>query len=252
MSANRRVALVTGSGKKRVGWFVADALAESGWDVAVHYRTSKVEARETVEHLRGRGVEAEAFAADLACESEAEGLVEKVVKRFGRIDLAVNCAAIWEAKKLEDVSAVDLRRYFDVNVVGTFLVARSAGLAMAKQPEGGCVVNFGDWAEARPYLDHAAYFASKGGIPTLTRTLAVELGARNPMVRVNAVLPGPAMLPAEMPDEERRSVVNATLLKREGRPENLAQAVLYLADNDFVTGTCLVVDGGRTIFAGGM
>jgi pteridine reductase len=251
MAGNQRVALVTGSGKKRVGWFVAEALAGVGFDVAVHYRTSRDEAGETVEHLRGRGVEAEAFQADLGRESEAEGLVAGVVERFGRIDLAVNCAAVWAPKRLEEVSAADLRWYFDVNVVGTFLVGRAAGLAMVGQAEGGCVVNFGDWAEARPYLDYSAYFASKGAIPTLTRTLAVELGTRNPKVRVNAVLPGPAMLPAGMAEEERQAVVSATLLKREGRPENLARAVLYLAENDFVTGTCLVVDGGRTIYAGG-
>ncbi len=251
MSEKARVALVTGSGRKRVGWFVAEALARAGFDLAVHYRTSKEEAGETVEYLKGQGAQAEAFGADLGQEDEAEGLVGRVLDRFGRIDLAVNCAAIWSPKRLEAVTAEDLRRYFDVNVLGTFLVGRSAGLVMVEQPQGGCVVNFGDWAEARPYLDHAAYFASKGAIPALTRTLAVELASRNPKVRVNAVLPGPAMLPAEMPEAERRAVVSATLLKREGHPENLAQAVLYLADNDFVTGTCLVVDGGRTIFAGG-
>ena len=251
MSMNRRVALVTGSGRKRVGWFVADALARTGFDLAVHYRTSRDEAGETVQHMRGQGAQAEAFGAELGKGDEAERLVERVVERFGKIDLAVNCAAIWESKRLEEVTAEDLRRHFDVNVLGTFLVGRAAGLRMVGQAEGGCIVNFGDWAEARPYRDYAAYFASKGGIPTLTRTLAVELGSRNPRVRVNAVMPGPAMLPEAMPQEERRAVVEATLLKREGRPENLAQAVLYLAENDFVTGTCLVVDGGRTIYAGG-
>ncbi|HEU5118906.1 MAG TPA: SDR family NAD(P)-dependent oxidoreductase, partial [Isosphaeraceae bacterium] len=151
MSEKARVALVTGSGKKRVGWFVADALAKAGFDLAVHYRTSKEEAGETVEHLRGQGGQAEAFGADLAREDEAEALVSRVVERFGRIDLAVNCAAIWSPKRLEAVKADDLRRYFDVNVLGTFLVGRSAGLAMVGQTQGGCVVNFGDWAEARPY-----------------------------------------------------------------------------------------------------
>jgi pteridine reductase len=112
-------------------------------------------------------------------------------------------------------------------------------------------VNLGDWADARPYLDYAAYFPSKAAIPGLTRTFAVELGTRNPRVRVNAVLPGPVMLPDDMHPDEKAAVVNATLVKREGSPEHVVRAVLHFIDNDFVTGACLPVDGGRTVFAGG-
>jgi pteridine reductase len=122
---------------------------------------------------------------------------------------------------------------------------------MVKQPEGGCIVNFGDWALARPYPDYAAYFASKGAIPALTRCLAVELGARNPQVRVNCVLPGPVLFPPEMPAAEREEAIRSTLVKRQGRPENVASAVLLFVENDFVTGACLPVDGGRTIYAAG-
>jgi pteridine reductase len=121
---------------------------------------------------------------------------------------------------------------------------------MVRQAEGGCIINFGDWAEARPYLNYAAYFPSKGAIPTLTRCLAVELGSRNPRVRVNCILPGPVMLPPDLPEAERKQAIDATLVKHEGRPENVAQAVLSLIDNDFVTGVCLPVDGGRTVYAG--
>jgi pteridine reductase len=103
---------------------------------------------------------------------------------------------------------------------------------------------------ARPYLNYAAYFPSKGAIPTLTRTLAVELGTRNPNVRVNCILPGPVMLPPDLPAEERRQAIDATLVKREGSPQNIALAVLHFIDNDFITGACLPVDGGRTVFAG--
>jgi pteridine reductase len=120
---------------------------------------------------------------------------------------------------------------------------------MVKQPEGGCIVNIADWAEVRPYLNYAAYFPSKGAVTTLTRTFAVELAHRNPRVRVNCVMPGPVMLPPDLPDEERRQAINATLVKREGGPANIAQAVLAFLDNDFVTGACLPVDGGRTVYA---
>jgi pteridine reductase len=142
-----------------------------------------------------------------------------------------------------------VRHNFETNLLGTFLCAQQAGLLMVRQPEGGCIVNFGDWATARPYLNYAACFASKGAIPALTRCLAVELGTRNPRVRVNCVLPGPVLFPPTMPEAEREEAIRSTLVQREGQPENVASAVLFFLQNDFVTGVSLPVDGGRSIYA---
>ena len=244
------VALVTGSGKRRVGRSVAEALAGRGFAVVLHYRTSAADAAEAVDAFQRRGVAALALPADLGDEGAVRGLVDAALARFGRLDVLVNAAAIWEPSRLEDVTAADVRRHFEANVLGTFLCARAAGLAMVGQAQGGCIVNLGDWAEARPYPNYAAYFATKGAIPTLTRALAVELGTRNPRVRVNCVLPGPVLLPPDLPEPERRQAIASTLLRREGRPENVAQAVLALVDNDFITGACLPVDGGRSIYSG--
>jgi pteridine reductase len=246
-----RVALVTGSGKQRIGWHVARALASRGCAIGVHYLSSADSAHTAVQTLRDSGVDARAFRADLSVEGDARGLVRAVVDSFGRIDVLVNAAAIWGSKPFDAVTADDLRKNFDVNVLATFVCAQEAGLAMVKQPEGGCIINFGDWAEARPYTGYAAYFASKGAIPALTRCLAVELGTRNPRVRVNCILPGPVMMPEDVPETERQSVINSTLAKREGTPENVCQAVVALVENDYITGVSLPVDGGRTIFAGG-
>jgi pteridine reductase len=246
---DRRVALVTGSGKRRVGWYVADALARRGYALAVHYRTSAAEAAETIASLRGHGVEAVAFQADLTDEAAVRAMVDAVLGQFGRLDVLVNCAAVWKRKRLEDVTAADVRLHLETNTVGTFLCCQHAGLAMVKQPEGGCIVNIADWAEVRPYLNYAAYFPSKGAVTTLTRTFAVELAHRNPRVRVNCVMPGPVMLPPDLPEAERRQAIDATLVKREGSPTNIAQAVLSFVENDFVTGVCLPVDGGRTVYA---
>jgi pteridine reductase len=244
-----RVALVTGSGKRRVGWHVADALAGRGYRLALHYRTSAAEAAQAAAEFQKRGVEAEAFQADLADEQAVARLVRQALDRFGRLDVLVNCAAVWQRKPLEEVTAADVRLHFEANALGTFLCCQHAGLAMVRQPEGGAIVNLGDWAEARPYLNYSAYFPSKGAVTALTRSMAVELASRNPRVRVNCVLPGPVMLPADLPEEERRQAIAATLVKREGSPVNVAQAVLAFIDNDFVTGACLPVDGGRSIYA---
>jgi pteridine reductase len=247
--APTKVALITGSGKRRVGWHVADALAARGYALAVHYRTSVAEATESVNAFRSRGVEAVGFQADLSEETAVRSLIEQTLGRFGRLDVLVNTASTWQSKRLEDVTAADVRHFFETNTLATFLCSQQAGLAMVRQPEGGCIVTLGDWAIARPYVNYAAYFPSKGAIPTLTRCLAVELGSRNPAVRVNCILPGPVMLPPDLPAAERAQALQATLVRREGRPENVAQAVLFFLDNDFVTGACLPVDGGRTIFA---
>jgi len=245
-----RVALVTGSGKRRVGWHVADLLSQHGYNLAIHYHSSAQEAGDAVKHFQSRGIQAVPLQADLRDEIQAAGLIRNVLERLGRIDVLVNCAAIYAPKRLEETTAADVRLHFETNLLGTFLCSQQAGLAMVQQTDGGCIINFGDWAEARPYLDYAAYFASKGAIPALTRCLAVELGSRNPKVRVNCVLPGPVMLPPDLPEAERRQAIEATLVKREGRPENIAQAVLSLIDNDFITGVSLPVDGGRTIYGG--
>ncbi|MFO0850195.1 MAG: SDR family oxidoreductase [Gemmataceae bacterium] len=245
----QRVALVTGSGKRRVGAVVADALARRGYAIAVHYRTSAAEAEQTAAGLRAHGVPVVAFPADLTDEGAVRGMVRAVLDRFGRLDVLVNCAAVWQSKPLEEVTAADVRRHFDTNALGTFLCAQQAGLAMVEQPDGGVIVNIGDWAEVRPYPGYSAYFPSKGAVTAITRCLAVELGTRNPKVRVNQVNPGPVMLPPDLPDAEKQQAIHATLVKREGSPANVAQAVLALVDNDFVTGVCLPVDGGRTVYA---
>lgn len=242
-----KVAVVTGSGKRRVGSHVVDALAARGYAVAIHYNTSDSDAAATAKTLPN----AIAVQADLASEADVKRLVYEVLAKFGRVDVLVNCAAIWQRKPLEDVTAADVRKNFDINTLGTFLACQHFGLAMVKQSEGGCIVNFGDWADARPYTGYAAYFPSKAAIPGLTRMFAVELGTRNPNVRVNAILPGPVMLPPDLPKAERDEAIAATLVKREGSPGHIVKAVLHFVDNDFLTGVILPVDGGRTIYANG-
>src|SRR5689334_1872805 len=131
----RRVALVTGSGKKRVGSAVADALARKGYAIAVHYRTSAQAAESTAAMLQSHGVEVATFPADLTDEVAVKKMVREVLNRFGRIDVLVNCAAIWKSKPLELVTAADVRLHFDTNALGTFLCCQHAGLAMADQPD---------------------------------------------------------------------------------------------------------------------
>jgi pteridine reductase len=237
------VALVTG-GAVRVGRSIVRELAARGYRVAVHANTSLDRAQELVIELTDSGFEAAAFGAELRDEDATRAMIDRVRRHFGRLDALVNNAAIWSATPLATVAADDVRRFFEVNALSTFICCQHAGLIMTEQDDGGSIVNIGDWAVARPYRNYSAYFMSKATIPTMTRMFAAELA---PRVRVNAVLPGPVLLPEGVSESERRRAIAGTLLSRPGRPENVAHAVAFLLENNFVTGVCLPVDGGRTL-----
>ena len=237
------VALVTG-GAVRVGLAIVRELAGRGYRVAIHANTSLDRAQQLVRELGDAGQEAAAFGADLRDEHATRAMIDRAHRHFGRLDAVVNNSAIWSPTPLETVSADDVRRFVDVNTVGMFVCCQQAGLIMSGRPAGGAIVNVGDWASARPYPDYSAYFVSKGAVPTLTRMFAVELA---PRVRVNAVLPGPVLMPESVSAAEQQRAIDGTLVGRVGRPENVAHAVAFLLENDFVTGVCLPVDGGRTL-----
>jgi pteridine reductase len=219
-----RVALVTG-GERGIGAAVVRALASRGYAVAIHAHGSLQEARVLADQLAAAGVPSLAVTANLRDEGPVRAMVQRVADHFGRIDAVVTCAAIRHAGPLEEVTADDLRTHFDINCVGAFVAAQEAGAFMVRQPEGGSIVTLADSAVDRPPTGSAAFFPSQGAIPAMTRSLAVEFAARNPRVRANCVLANAAG-------------------HREGTPEHVAHAVLFLLENQFVNGICLPVGGG--------
>lgn len=243
------VAFITGSAAPRVGRAIAARFHQAGYRIVLHGNRSAATAHELALTWSNEGLETLAVTGDLSQPENVQQIFAQIDSHFGRLDVLVNSAAIWEQKPLEDVTAADLQRHWEINTLATFVCCQAAGWRMIKQPSGGAIVNIGDWATVRPYLDYPAYFPSKGAIPTLTRDLAVELARRNPRIRVNAVLPGPVMLPPNLPAAERQAAIAATLVKREGTPEHVASAVLFLAQHEYITGVCLPVDGGRSIYA---
>jgi pteridine reductase len=234
------VALVTGSGAPRIGNCIVRTLAARGYRVAIHAQHSRAAAERTRDELLATGAEATTVVGDVSREVDVREMIAAVKRCFGRLDVLVNSAAIWQPRRFEEVTADDLRRHFDINTLGMFLCSKE---------DGGAIIQLGDWAVVRPYSDYAAYFPSKGAVISMTRSLAVELAARNPAIRVNAVLPGPVTLSPDLSDEERRRIVAGTLVRREGTPQHVADAVVSLVENDFINGVCLPVDGGRSIFA---
>ncbi len=246
------VALVTGSAANRVGRVVARRFAEGGYRVVIHARHSESDAHEVADSWNRVGLEVHPVFGSIADEVVVDGWMNDIVERFGRLDVVVNSAAIWEPRQLEQTTTEQLREQWESNTLGAFLVAQKAGLVMTKQTSGGSIVLIGDWAVQRPYADFAAYFVSKGSIPTMTRALAVELAERNPNVRVNAILPGPVMLDDKTPEKTQQNILDACLLRKSGTADHVAAAAVFLAEHDFITGVCLPVDGGRSIYAGGM
>ena len=239
-----RRALVTG-GAVRVGRAIALALGRAGWDVLVHYHRSGDEAEEVVAELRGLGRRAHAVGADLIQPDRIEGLFGACEERLGGLDLLVNSAAVFPRARPEEVRPEDWDAVFALNARAPFLCAVEAACLMGEA--GGSVVNVADVAAFEAWPGYAPYAASKAALVSLTRSLAV---AWAPRVRVNAVAPGPVLLPDEADDEERRRAAESTALGRIGNPEDVAHAVLYLADAEFVTGEVLRVDGGEHVARG--
>lgn len=244
------VALVTGSGAPRVGRAIAEHLASLGCRIALHANESRDEADRAAEQIgQSFRVETTVVLGSLEDEAVPDRLVAEVVDRWSRLDILVNSAAIWYPTPLAEVTATELRRYFQINTIGSFLTARAAGRVMATQQRGGSIVNIGDWATVRPYQDHAAYFPSKGAVEVMTRSLAVELVQLSSNIRVNCIQPGTVLLGKEVSARQAARLAEATLVGRIGTPLHIAHAVQFLCENDFVTGVCLPVDGGRSIYA---
>jgi pteridine reductase len=240
MSSLRPVVLVTGAAH-RVGRAIAVHLAESGFDVAVHYRSSASDADAAVEACRAHGAKAQGFAADLGNPETPDVLVQSVTTAFGRLDALVNSAASMAITPLDSVTPAEWDAVFAVNLRAPFFLSLAAGRVMA---EGGAIVNLADHLAEDSMRRLVPHGISKAGVVAMTKHLAKQLA---PRIRVNAVEPGAVLPPADWADDARERFIRETPLKRLGTPDDVAAAVLYLLRASYVTGHVLVVDGGRRV-----
>lgn len=232
-----QVALVTG-GARRVGRSIALALASAGARVAVHYNTSKADAEATRSEIEKQGGEAVLIQGDISQVAEARRVAEAALAHFGRVDILINNAGIWEPYHWDKITEADWDRFLDTNLKAQFFLAQALAAQM-KQRGRGCIINLASIGGLRAWAEFIPYCVSKAGVIMLTRTLAKALA---PEIRVNAVAPGSIQFPGEAPDE---AYIRKAPLKRTGTPEDVAQTVLFLCTSaDFVTGQTLVVDGG--------
>lgn len=232
-----QTALVTG-GAKRLGRAVCEALAGCGVRIAVHYNRSADEADALVERLRGQGIEAQAFAAELGTHAQRKALVDEVVRAFGSLDILVNSASIFPEDRLADVSIESLVPNIEVNALAPLELSR----AFAAQDRPGCIVNFLDTRVLDYDEKHVSYHLSKRMLFSLTRMMATEFA---PAVRVNGVAPGLVLPPAGKDESYLESLKHTNPLNTYGSEADIARAVLFLAESPFITGQVIYVDGGR-------
>lgn len=242
MELKGKVALVTG-GARRVGRAISWELASHGALVVVHYRTSRAEAEELVAEIRARGGFARAEQADLTRLDDVQRLVRTVEVEVGYVDVLVNNASIFHETPLATLSDDDWDGMIAANLTAPFRLARRVAPTMRNRGAGK-IVNLLDVHAERFLPGHLAYCVSKAGLAMLTRGLAVELA---PTVQVCGVAPGAVLWPEDQPEEERAAIRRAIPLGREGAPEDVAAAVRFLIEQDYLTGEVVRVDGGRSV-----
>jgi len=235
-----KVALVTGAAR-RVGRSIALALAERGAELVIHYHTSDREAQEVLALIKRGGGKPVAARGDVSVAADVDRIVETVLQAFGRVEILVNSAAIFYRTPFERLTEADWDRFLGVNLKGPFLLSRKVGEIMLRQGRGK-IINVADIAWEKAWAEYIPYVVSKAGLIALTRGLARALA---PAVQVNAVAPGAVLLPEGSTREEREHAIRRIPLQHVGSSEDIARAVVYLVENDFITGEVLTVDGGQ-------
>lgn len=244
MTSTRRVALVTGSGK-RIGAAIARALHAHGYDLALHYRHSRHEAEALSQSLeRDRPGSTALLQAELADGERLPGLVADCIDRFGQLDALVNNASGFEPTPIGGTTPAQWDALFASNARAPFFLAQAA--APHLRATRGAIVNLTDLYAERPLPAHTVYCMAKAALLMATRSLALELG---PEVRVNAVSPGAILWPEQGGNgASQAAMVARTPLARTGTPEEVAEAVRWLLmDATFSTGQVLHLDGGRQL-----
>ena len=231
------VALVTG-GAKRIGKGIALALAGEGANIAITYRDSAEEARETVRELENCGVRAAAVHADLRQPESIRAAVAKVASGFGRIDILINNAGVFETAVLQDLSVEQWDAMFDTNTRAPFLAAQAAHLHL--KAAHGRIINLGSLGGTHPWPTHGHYCTSKAALHMLTQVMSKSFA---PEISVNCIAPG--MIAIGPPSAEYEHFARKAPMKRNGTIEEVAAAVLFFATGPhFITGQILGVDGG--------
>jgi pteridine reductase len=238
--AARPVALVTGAAH-RVGRALAVGLAGAGYDIALHFHSSGSKVSESEDAIAAAGGASKIFQADLRDAAAPARLVHDVADRFGRLDVVVNSASVMLRMPIGEITAESWDSVLDLNLRAPFLIAQEASRHL---PDGASIINIADLAAFEVWPPYVPHGVSKAGLVYLTRALARLLA---PRIRVNGIAPGTVLLPENFDPKFAAHLTETTPLGRDGSPEDVVQAMLYLLRADYVTGETIIVDGGRHV-----
>ncbi|HIP95428.1 MAG TPA: pteridine reductase [Leucothrix sp.] len=239
-----KVALVTGSAR-RIGAMTVQALHQAGATVVVHYRNSVKDAEELAAKLNSiRPDSCYLQQAELSDISQLSKMIDDIIRQAGRLDILINNASTFFATPLGEITEEHWDNLMGSNLKAPLFLSQAAAPELMKNH--GCIVNMVDIHGIRPLKEHSVYSSAKAGLLMLTQSLARELG---PNVRVNGVAPGAILWPEnESGTNEQSAILKKTCLKREGSPEDITKAILFLVcDADYITGHVIPVDGGRLL-----
>jgi pteridine reductase len=240
------VVLITG-GARRVGAAIVRKLHAAGARLAVHHRNSGPDADALAAELNAqRAGSVILLQADLLQTAALPGLVDRTLATFGRLDVLINNASTFYPTAVGAITEAHWDDLLGTNLKAPLFLSQAAAPALTQSQ--GLVLNIVDIHGLRPLKNFPVYSSAKAGLVMLTHALARELA---PAVRVNAIAPGPVMFPDQgLTEEKKTDIIERTLLKRRGSPDDIARAVLYfVADAPYVTGQVLAVDGGRSVHA---
>ena len=240
MQIEGSIALVTGSAR-RVGRALAVELARRGGRIAVHYRNSRDDAEDTLRRIKDLGAVGELFQADLVDDQVRERMIDDIRSRLGSIQILVNNASVFSPGTLDNSTPEMWDEQLDANAKAPFFVAQACAREML-EAGAGKIINIADPAGEMIWPGYFPYSVSKAALLAVTRGLARSLA---PAVQVNAVAPGPVHFPESYTDDQKLQAIEQTLLKRAGSIDDVVRAVVFLIENDYITGEVLQVDGGR-------
>jgi len=239
-----KIVLVTGSAR-RIGAQTIRTLHASGMHVIIHYRSSEEEARKLAEELNKLRLDsAQTLQGDLLNIDALQGLIEKAIGFWGRLDVLVNNASAFYPTEIGEITEKDWDILVGSNLKAPLFLSQIVAPELKKRK--GCIVNMVDIHADRPLKNYTVYSIAKAGLVALTKSLARELG---PEVRVNAVAPGAILWPEEPHHTaQHQAIIDHTALKREGDPTDIARTIRFLIlDAPYITGQVIAVDGGRTL-----
>jgi len=241
MNIKGELALVTGS-SKRIGREIAIELGRRGARVGIHHRAAinEDEARETLRLVKEAGGDGGVFQAELTDLGQVDELFEDLQVAFGKLDILVNNASVFSPSTADETTEELWNEQMDSNAKAPFFVAQRAVRLMTE----GKIVNMADVSGELIWPGYLAYSISKAALIAVNRGLAK---AYAPRIQVNAISPGPVLFPNHYSEKQKESAIERTLLKREGNPRDIVNAVMFLIENDYITGEVIHVDGGRHI-----